>query len=93
MHCGVKVMSKVKERRLAETAEGCRRLRRLPKAVERLAGLSGAAEGCRKLARVKGLSKAAGVVEERGGAVGERVVLITRRSVDTCVYTCLYTCL
>ena len=66
MHCGVKVMSKVKERRLAETAEGCRRLRRLPKAVKRLAGLSGAAEGCRKLARVKGLSKAVGVVEGCG---------------------------
>ena len=62
----MKVMSKVKERRLAETAEGCRRLRRLPRAVERLAGLSGAAEGCRKLARVKGLSKAVGVVEGCG---------------------------
>ena len=59
-------MSKVRERRLAETAEGCQRLRRLPKAVERLAGLSGAAEGCRKLARVKGLSKAVGVVEGCG---------------------------
>lgn len=23
LHCGVKVMSKVRERRLAETAEGC----------------------------------------------------------------------
>ena len=56
----------MKERRLAETAEGCRRLRRLPKAVERLAGLSGAAEGCQKRARVKGLPKAAGVVEGCG---------------------------
>ena len=62
----MKVMSKVKERRLAETARGCRRLRRLPKAVERLAGLSGAAEGCRRLARVKGLPKAVGVVEGCG---------------------------